>query len=187
MAYSRKKVLAFGIVGVMLALSIITFLPTRRDLYVTTSVSLEEIPGYGIQIVRISGQKVQITNLLLRISSVEAQKESGEWVEICSNLEWDLQQEIVKTFKVIESIKGYNRIRLNISQNSSAALEDGGEVTLGVPSLPLELQLSELYSGTHTEPALRLSIGQGRGSNYILPNLQVEVSTSKLTAEIVDQ
>jgi hypothetical protein len=187
MAYSRNKVITYGIIGIILALAIITFIPTGKEAHIVTSLSLEEIPGYGFQIIRISEENIQVIHLILKITSVEALIHEGEWVEVSSNLEWDLQQEIMKTFPVERTITGYQKIRLNFSQDSIAVLVDGEEIQLGVPSLPMEVELSEPYSSDLVDPALKLSLGQGKGSNYNLPNIQLELSTTKLTGEIMEK
>ena len=66
-------------------------------------------------------------------------------------------------------------------------LSSGEEVQLGVSSLPLEVDLPNVYAGENTGDLLKLSLSQGTMSNNILPNLQVMISTTKLTAEIIAQ
>ena len=85
MAYNRNKVIIYGATGIILALVILSFLPTRTETHISSSVSLEQIPGYGIQIVALSEDRVEISNLIINIDSIEAQIPNGEWVSIASN------------------------------------------------------------------------------------------------------
>jgi len=184
MAYNKNKVIIYGIAGILLALTILNFIPTHTETHVTTGVNLDEIPGYGIQIVKLSEDNIQITNLMLKIGSIEALQSNGEWVEIASNVQWDIWREIEKIIPVDQASVGYTKLRLNIAQDSTVTLSDKSEIQLGVPSQPLEIDLDP-SSGTGT--GLRLTLSQGKMSNYILPNLQIEISTNRLTAEITTQ
>jgi len=184
MAYNKNKVIIYGIAGILLALTILNFIPTHTETHVTTGVNMDEIPGYGIQIVKLSEDNIQITNLVLKIDSIEALQPDGEWVEIASNLQWDLWREVEKIIPIDQASTGYTKLRLNIAQDSAVTLSDESEIQLGVPSQPLEIDLDS-SSGAGT--GLRLSLSQGKVSNYILPSLQIEISTNRLTAEIIAQ
>jgi hypothetical protein len=187
MAYNRKKVIFYGIAGIVLALTILTFIPTRTETHITTSVNIEQIPGYGIQTIKISEDIAEITNLVINIQSIEAQMPNGEWMKISSREQkWDLRQEIEKIFTIDQNITGYSKLRLNIASDiSTVTLSDGRKIQLGLSSLPLEVQLLEPYNVEIEDSGLKLSLSQGTVSNYILPNLQIELSTNKLTGEIV--
>jgi len=186
MAYNRNKVILYGAVGIILALTVIAFIPTRTETHITTGVNLNAIPGYGIQIIKISEDSSQITHLVLYIQSIEAQMPDGEWATITQTGEqWDIRQEVEKIIPIDPDINGYSKVRLNIATNSTVTLGDGQEVQFGVPSIPIMVDLMESHNNTGTE--IRLLLSQGTGSNYMLPNLQIELSTSKLTAEIIDQ
>ena len=189
MAYNRNKVIIYGATGIILALVILSFLPTRTETHISSSVSLEQIPGYGIQIVALSEDRVEISNLIINIDSIEAQIPNGEWVSIASNpQQWDIWREPTKTFTINGETTGFSKLRLNIaSTGSTVTLSSGEEVQLGVSSLPLEVDLPNVYAGENTGDLLKLSLSQGTMSNNILPNLQVMISTTKLTAEIIAQ
>jgi len=189
MAYNRNKVIIYGIAGIVLALTILTFIPTRTETHITTSVSLEQIPGYGIQTIKISEETSEITNLIIDIQSIEAQMTSGEWVKISQRRQkWDLRQEAEKIFTIQQNITGYSKLRLIIaSDGGNVTLADGREIKLSVPSLPLEVELLEPYTLEIDNPGLKLSLSQGTVSNYLLPNLQIELSTNKITGEILAQ
>jgi hypothetical protein len=189
MAYSRNKIIIYGIVGVILALSILTFIPTRPETHITTSVNLEPIPGYGLQIIKISEDNSEIKNLVISIQSIEAQTPDGEWVEISSkDQRWDLRQEVEKIFTINQNVTGYSKLRLIIaSERSNVTLTNGREIKLNVSSLPLEVDLTTPYNKEGGETELKLSLSQGTVSNYILPNLRIELSTNKLTAETITQ
>jgi len=189
MAYNRKKVIIYGLAGIVLALTILAFLPARTETHITTSVSLERIPGYGIQIIKISEEDIEITNLVVNIRSVEAQMPSGEWVSLStSGQQWDLRQDLETTFTLDQNLTGYSKLRLVIvSDGSSVTLDDGREIDLSVPSLPLEVDLVRPYDAEVDGPVLRLSLGQGTGSTHVLPDLRIELSTNRITGEIVVQ
>jgi len=187
MAYNRNKVIIYGIAGILLALTILTFIPTRTETHITTSVSLEQISGYGFQTIKISEENAVITNLIINIQSIEAQMPSGEWVKISQRgQKWDLRQEAEKIFTIEPNITGYSKLRLIIaSDGGNVTLADGREIELSVPSLPLEVDLLKPYTLEVNNPGLKLSLSQGTVSNYLLPNLQIELSTNKITGEIV--
>jgi hypothetical protein len=189
MAYNRNRVVIYGITGILLALAIITFLPTSTETHIATSVSLEQIPGYGIQTVKISEGESAITNLVINIQSIEARMPSGEWVKISKReQQWDLRQEVEKIFIIDQNVTGYSKLRLVIaSDGSSATLADGREIPLSVPSLPLEVDLQEPYDTGIDGSVLKLSQSQGTGSTHMLPALRIELSTNRITGEIVVQ
>jgi hypothetical protein len=189
MAYNRKKVIIYGITGIVLAITILAFLPARTETHVTTSVSLELIPGYGIQTIKISEEDIEITNLVVNIRSIEARMPGGEWVKITTGeQQWDLRQDVETTFTVDQNITGYSKLRLIIaSDGSSVILADGREIDLSVPSLPLEVDLVLPYDAEVDGPVLRLYLGQGTGSTHVLPDLRIELTTNRVTGEIVVQ
>lgn len=185
--YSKNKVILYGAVGVLVALSIIVFLPARTETHVGTGVSLELIPGYGFQTVKISEDAVAIESLVIEVDGIEAEMPSGEWLRISDGGSWDIWSELEKTYAIETDVLGYSRIRLSFdSDGSSVTLADGSVVQLGVSSAPLEIDLQEPYVGESTDLVLRLSLGQGTGSNYVLPDLMIELGTVRLTAEIVE-
>jgi hypothetical protein len=51
-------VIAYGIIGIIAALTIITIIPIRTEVHVSTSLTLEEIPGYGFQVLMISEENI---------------------------------------------------------------------------------------------------------------------------------
>ncbi len=184
MSYNKYKPIIYGVIGIALALSILAFIPTTPQIRITTSVSLEIIPGYGIQTIKISEEATQLTNLILKITSIEAQMPNGEWVQITTEEnQWDIRQETQKTFTINPAITGYTKLRLTITQSgSSATLKDGQTIQLGLPSQPLEIELPQ---PTESGNALRLSLSQGTVSTQILPNLQIEITTNKISGEIL--
>ncbi len=189
MAYNRNKVIIYGITGIVLALTILTFIPTRTETHVTTSVSLEPIPGYGIQTIKISEEASEVTSLIIDIQSIEAQMPGGEWVKVSTREQrWDLRQELEKIFTVEQNITGYSKLRLIIaSDGGNVTLADGREIKLSVSSLPYEVDLLNPYTLEIDNPMLKIILSQGTVSNYLLPNLQIELSTSRITGEIQAQ
>ncbi len=187
MAYNRNKVMIYGIAGIVLALTILTFIPTRTETHITTSVSLEPIPGYGIQTIKISEEASEITNLIIDIQSIEARMPSGEWVKISTREQrWDLRQELEKTFTIEQNITGYSKLRLIIaSDGGNVTLADGREIKLSVSFLPYEVDLLKPYALEIDNPMLKIILSQGTVSRYMLPNLQIELSTNEITGEIL--
>jgi hypothetical protein len=180
MAYNRNKVLLYGAAGIILALAVLAFIPARTEIHITTGVNMDIIPGYGFQIIKLSEDTTQLSHLVLNIQSIEAQMPSGEWHTITSDAtQWDIHQEVEKIIPLDQSVSGYTKIRLNIAADSPATLTDGSEIQLGVPSYPIIIDLTT----PSTLGDLKLQLSQGTVSNYMLPNLQVEISTVKLTAE----
>ena len=63
MAYDRNRILIFGGAGIAIAaLLIIFFIPVKTEIHVGTSVSLQEIPGYGFQTIKISEEQADELN-----------------------------------------------------------------------------------------------------------------------------
>ena len=187
MAYNRNKLIVYGAAGIVIALAVLAFLPTRTETNVATGVSLELIQGYGFQTVKISEDAVAIESLVIDVDGIEAQMPSGEWLRISDGGSWDIWSELEKTYAIETHVLGYSRIRLFFDPDgSSVTLADGSMVQFGVSSIPLEINLKEPYVGESTDVDLRLSLGQGTGSNYVLPDLMIELGTSKLSAEIVE-
>ena len=183
MAYNRNKVILYGVAGIILALAVLSFIPTRTETHLITSISLTTIPEYGIQFIKMSEETTQITNLVLNIESVEAQTSDGAWVKIASTTQqWDIWQKTEILITIDPSITGYTRIRVNLAQDNPVTLTNGQIIPLGASSLPIEVNLNSVNAGTQ----LKLSLSQGTDSNYILPNLQIELTTNKVTAEITN-
>ncbi len=186
MTYNKNKPIIYGIIGIALALTILTFIPTTQETHITPSISLDQIPGYGIQTIKISEQTTQLTHLILNIASIQAQTPSGEWITITTQQQqWDIHQETQKTFTLNQDITDYTQLRLNITpEGSSATLQDGQPIQIGLPSFPIEIQLTP---ANENSGVLKLSLSQGTSSTQILPNMQLEVTTIKLTGEITPQ
>ena len=189
MACNRNKVIIYGIIGIVIALTITTFLPTRKTINITTTINLENIPDYGLQTIKISEDNSKITNLVINVQSIEAQTLNGEWVKITNTEnQWDLWQEPEKTFTLDQKVTGYSKLRLTITSNSSyVTLSDGRKTPLTTPSLPLEVSLLNPYNTEIEGASLKLSQSQGTASKHILPNLQVELFTHKIMGEIIAQ
>ena len=190
MAFINNKVIIYGAAGVILALLVITLLPTQTETHIATGVNLNFLPEYGIQVVKISEEALEISNLVISIPYVDAKDERGEWIRITSEeTQWDIRQNITKTIYFDQSVSGYSQLRFVLAggiDKSYVRLEDGQVLQLGVSSIPFEVNLitpedaSEAYE-------IRLSLSQGAASNYILPDTWIEISTNKITGEIIAQ
>jgi hypothetical protein len=69
MAYDRRKIIVFGVGGVVIAAFLIfAFLPVREEVAIRITVVLQEIPGYGFQIVKMSEKQANVVNLRARLT-----------------------------------------------------------------------------------------------------------------------
>jgi hypothetical protein len=83
MAYSGNRIIVFGGAGVAIALLlIIFFIPVETETHVATTVSLQEIPGYGFQTMKIGGDQADLIHLNLTLEGFEIKGIDGEWTGI---------------------------------------------------------------------------------------------------------
>jgi hypothetical protein len=188
MAYDRKKVLTYGAIGVIIALIVIVFIPVNEQVYVNPYVTLEQIPGYGIQFIKVSEEQADLTHIYLNIHTVEIQLPGGEWVKISnSELQWDLIQETQKTFEInSESLSPgtYSKIRFYIAagqDKSNAVLGDDQIISLSLQDNPFEVEITEAdIDNSVGELSLTLTLGPGIVSNQMLPDYHITIATSPL-------
>ncbi|MFC1804171.1 DUF4382 domain-containing protein [Thermoproteota archaeon] len=188
MAYDRKKVMTYGAIGIIIALIVIMFIPVNEQVNVNPYVTLEQIPEYGLQYIKVSEEQADLTHIYLTIHTIEAQLPSGEWVQI-SNTEtqWDLIQETQKTLEINTDALSpgkYSKIRFYIAADldkSNATLSDNQIISLSLQDNPfvVEITETEIDEGVD-ELSLTLTIGPGIVSNQMLPGYHIAIATSRL-------
>ena len=191
MAYDRNKILIFGLGGIAFAaILIMVFLPSRVEVGVDSTVTLQEIPNYGFQSVLICPEQTNIVHLNVTFDSFEIRSTEGEWSDI--EIEGDLVSIIL--FRDLENIIAidvgnldygfYNAVRFRVLRGleySNATLGTGETVTIDVPSFMVEYltPIFEVSEGIE-DLSLELQIGSGILSNYVLPDYMVSIGTMRV-------
>ena len=195
MAYDRRKIILFGVGGVAIAaILILAFLPVRVEVGINPTVTLQEIPGYGFQIVKISEEEANVVHLNVTLDGFEIRKTDGDWAEIgvsgetvSFNLLRDLEMSIVAEVGGLDS-GSYSAIRFRVVRGlelSNATLDTGEVVSVDVPSFKVELTTSTFEIGEGTESlSLELRTGSGLLSNYMLPEIHLSIGTMKIEVHV---
>jgi hypothetical protein len=180
----------YGTVGILIALFIVVLVPTSKDAQISPYVTLDQIPGYGVQLIMVSQSKGELENVHLTISRVELLATGGDWDKIWSSeISWDILQEREKTFMIdSENVHAYYlkaRIHFEPGPNkSNVTLSDGNVLPLEFQMNQLEVNITETVTTEATEFALDLRIFSGKSSIHILPDYRVQVVTARFTGEI---
>lgn len=191
MAYTRNKILLYGAIGIVMAsLLIILFMPVQEETSVYPVVGLQEIPGYGFQIVKISEQFSELTSLNITLHDFEIRRSDGSWesIEISGGLvSFNLLEAREKSFSAL--INGletgsYDAIRFSFVrglQSVNATLDNGDVVNVDVPENKVELTTSpSLIENSMGNLTIILQKKSGVLSNYIGSNYHVSLSTLKI-------
>ena len=191
MAYDRRKIISFGVGGVAIAaILILAFLPVRVEVGINPTVALQEIPGYGFQIVKISEEQANVAHLNLTLDGFEIRQTDGDWTEIgvsgetvSFNLLRDLETSIVAEVGGLDP-GSYTAIRFRVIRGlefTNATLDTGEVVSVDVPNFKVELTTSTFEIGEGTESvSLELRTGSGLLSNYMLPEIHLSIGTMKI-------
>ena len=193
MAYDRNRILVFGGAGIMIAaLLIIFFIPVKTEIHVTTSVALQQIPGYGFQTMKISEGQADVTHLNLTLGGFDVQGTDGEWtgISVPGTVAFDLLRDPETT--VTADVDGlepgsYSAVRFQVLggiEYSNATLTNGEVVPVDVPYFKVEYSTEEFEIGEGTE-GLRLVLRRGSGqlANYMLPDYHISTGTMKVEVE----
>jgi hypothetical protein len=195
MAYDRNRVLTFGAVGIVIAaLLILTFIPAQKEIGMNTMVALQEIPGYGFQVLKMSEEQANVAHLYVTLDGFEVRQADGDWVEIeisGGRVSFDINRvrEVSFTADVGDLEAGsYNAIRFRVArglESTNATLDNGDVIGVDVPSLKVEFTTSafEVTGGTENL-LLDLQTGSGLLSNYMMPQLHLAVGTLKLEIDV---
>jgi hypothetical protein len=193
MAYDRNRILTFGGAGIAIAvLLIIFFIPAETEIHVATAVSLQEIPGYGFQTMKISEDQADVIHMNLTLGGFEVQGADGEWtgLDISGTVSFNLIRDPETTITADTSglePGSYNAVRFQILgglEYSNATLNDGDVVPVDVPIFKVELTPDEFEIDEESEDlSLLLTRGSGRLANYILPDYHISTGTMKVEVE----
>jgi hypothetical protein len=193
MAYDRNKILIFGGAGIAIAaLLIIFFIPVKTEIHVEPTVSLQDIPGYGFQTVKISEEQTDMFHLNLTLGGFEIQGADGEWTGIdvpgtvSFNLLRDPETTITADANGLES-GSYTAVRFQVLggiEYTNATLTNGDVVSVDVSYFKVEFATEEFEIDEDTEGlSLVLRRGAGRLANHMLPDYHISTGTMKVVVE----
>lgn len=195
MAYDRNRVLTFGAIGIVIAaLLILAFIPAQKEIGISPMVALQEIPGYGFQVVKMSEEQADLIHLNVTLESFEVRQADGDWAEIeisGGKVSFDINRvrEVSFTADVGDLEAGsYTAIRFRVArglESTNATLDNGEVIGVDVPSLKIEFTTSAFEVAEGTESLLLdLHIGSGLLSNYMIPQLHLALGTLKLEIDV---
>ena len=193
MAYDRNRILIFGAAGVAIAALLIIFaIPVKTEIHVTTSVTLQEIPGYGFQTMKISEEQTDVIHMNLTLGGFEVQGADGEWTGITVpgtasfNLLRDPETTVTADANGLEPGE-YTAVRFQVLgglEYSNATLGNGDVVSVDVPYFKVEYATEEFEVGEGTESlSIVLRRGSGGLANYMLPGYHISTGTMKVEVE----
>jgi hypothetical protein len=195
MAYDRRKIISFGVGGVAIAaILILAFLPVQVEVGINPSVTLQEIPGYGFQLVKMSEEQAKLVHLYVTLDAFEVKQADGDWVEIeisGGRVSFDINRDREVSFTAdardLET-GSYTAIRFRVArglESTNATLDNGDVIGVDVPSLKVEFTILafEVVEGTESL-LLDLQTGSGLLSNYMLPQLHISLGTMKIEIDI---
>jgi hypothetical protein len=195
MAYDRNRVFMFGATGVVIAaLLILVFIPAQKEIGINPMVALQEIPGYGFQIVKMSEEQADLVHLNVTLDGFEVRQADGDWAEIeisGGRVSFDINRvrEVSFTADVGALEAGsYSAIRFRVIRGlefTNATLDNGDVIGVDVPSLKVEFTTSAFEVAGGTESLLLdLQTGSGVLSNYMMPQLHLSLGTLKLEIDV---
>lgn len=189
MAYDTRKIAVFGVAGVAFAaLIILAFVPVQENVGVATSVFLQEIPGYGFQIVKMSEEQDDVTQLMVTLDGFEFRKTDGSWVETSRG---SFSFDLIRDHVVSLTLEGedldagsYDGVRFRVVQGlgfTNATMSSGDLVPVDSPQSKMEYTISTFEIDEAME-TLRVELTRGAGvmSNYMLPDLHLAIMTTRL-------
>ena len=189
MAYSWNRMLIFGGAGIAIAaLIIIFFIPVKTEIHMDPLVSLQEIPGYGFQIVKISEEQTDLIHFNLTLEGFEVKGADGKWIKIdietvSFNLLRDPGTSITVDAGSLDPGR-YTAVRFQVLGGldyTNATLTNGDVVSVDVPSSKLELTTGEFDVGEGREGfILVLRLGPGQLVNHMLPDYHISIGTMRV-------
>jgi hypothetical protein len=195
MAYDRNRILIFGGAGIVIAaLLIIFFIPVQTEIHLGPSVSLQEIPGYGFQTVKISEEIASIFHLNITLGGFEVQGADGEWtgIDVPGTSSFDLLRNPETAF--VADATGlepgsYAAVRFRVLgglEYTNATLDNGDVVPVEVPSFEVEFPTGEfeVLEGTETL-LLKLRTGSGQLANHMLPDYHIATGTLRIEVNVI--
>jgi hypothetical protein len=194
MAYDRNRILIFGGSGIAIAaLLIIFFIPFQTEIHLGPSVSLQEIPGYGFQTVKISEEQTNMLHLNITLGGFEVRGLDGDWagIDVSGSSSFDLlrnpEMTIIADASSLE-LGSYNSVRFRVLGGlkfTNATLNNDEVVPVNVPSFEVEFPTGEfeVFEGTELL-SLILRSGSGQLANYMLPDYHIETGTLRIEVSI---
>jgi hypothetical protein len=195
MAYTSKRILLFGAFGIILAsFLILVFIPIQKDTGMNPFVALQEIPGYGFQLVKMSEEQNDLVQLDVTLDGFEVRRADGNWApieiyggEISFNMLGVRELSFAADAGDLDA-GSYNAIRFNVVRElefTNATLDQGEIIVVDVPSLKVEFTTTPFDVATETENLLlELRTGSGLLSNYMLPQLHLSLGTMKFEVAV---
>jgi len=189
MAYSSRKIVLFGAAGVVIAaLLILVFAPVREEVGVNTMVALQEIPGYGFQVVKMGEGQADVVHLNVTLDGFEARRQDGGWTELTvGSVSFNMLRDREISFNAQAGsldAGSYTAVRFRVVrgfEDSNATLSKDDVIGVDVPSQKVEIETSPFEVSVDTESLLiDLRIGSGLLSNYMLPDLHLSLGTLKV-------
>ena len=189
MAYSNRKIALFGTAGVAIAaILILAFAPVREEVGIGTMVALQEIPGYGFQVVKMGEGQADVVHLNVTLDGFEARRQDGGWTELTGgSVSFNMLRDREISFNAQAGsldAGSYTAVRFRVVrgiEDSNATLSNDDVIGVDVPSLKVEMGTSPFEVSVDTESLLiDLRIGSGLLSNYMLPDLHLSLGTLKV-------
>ena len=189
MAYSNRKIALFGTAGVAIAaILILAFAPVREEVGIGTMVALQEIPGYGFQVVKMGEGQADVVHLNVTLDGFEARRQDGGWTALTAgSVSFNMLRDREISFNAQAGsldAGSYNAVRFRVVrglEDSNATLSNDDVIGVDVPSLKVEIETSPFEVGADTESLLiDLRIGSGLLSKYMLPDLHLSLGTLKV-------
>ena len=195
MAYDRNRVLTFGAAGIAIAaLLILAFIPAQKEIGINPMVALQVIPGYGLQIVKMSEEQADVAHLNVTLDGFEVRQADGDWTEIevsGGSVSFDLLRARETSFNAhVEGLDAgsYSAVRFLVVRGlefTNATLSSGDVIGVDVPSLKVEFTTQAFEIGEGSESLrIKLRTGSGLLSNYMLPELHLAMGTMKIMIDI---
>lgn len=164
MAYEVRKIVAYGVTGVVIATIIIMwFWPVSQEVGTKPLVAIQEIPAYGIQIIKITDEPIDLINLHVTIDGFEAKQLDGSWTRIDipgGGTSLDLLR--LQSSSIIADISNldpgnYSIIRFQMVrglEHTNATLDNGDVIEVDVPSEKIEVITPTIEVTEKTETIL---------------------------------
>jgi hypothetical protein len=180
MAHTIMKTMVYGIIGVFVAIVIILFLwPISEDIETNPTVSIQEMPAFGIQVIKITDEPNNLAHLNCTINGFEAKQPDGEWIKIDTwngGISFDLLRFqrptiIADASKLVPG--NYSMIRFQIIgdlEYTNATLDEGEIIGVDVPTekICVAVPTFEITPGMETLLIDLLIEPTGSLANYVI-------------------
>jgi hypothetical protein len=149
MAYEVRKIVIYGVTGVVIAAIIIMwFWPVSEEVKIKPLVALQEIPAYGIQVIKITDEPMDLIHLYVTIDGLEVKQMDGSWTRIDvlgGRTSLDLLR--LQRSSVVADISNldpgnYTNIRFQIVrglEHTNATLANGDVIEVDIPSEKIQV------------------------------------------------